>query len=404
MTEEQIKFVQKFRPRMLQHLEEDILPYWLLPSMLGDPVGNFPTYANQYGVPDDAKPRYARMHGRQTYAYLAAYYLLHREGLLDYGLAGLKKLKGYENEKGGYFAKFAADGHAFSDPVTIQDQCYSVFPHIMAYRVTHEREHLEKIWEFVAFIDKGPYLRGDGSYCDSLMPDLVTVCDFETPTLNIVSVIDFINLILVPALNVTPVDEITVERKGLLVKWVDLLVADYWANGIFWNDKVNRSDCHAKHVDLGHTSKSYGILLKANELFAKWGQPSRHSEVMQWYPEIVCAASDDKVGWKTDFDVSATTFQDSGLQWWRHILIDQTVFHYASKFPHMIPLLEKGVRAWFDCNYVDKVRTCRGIREGLRSDGSLYSDVDEITCKANCWKNAYHEVEHVLTLCGEEHE
>ncbi len=83
---------------MFQHLEEDILPYWLLPSMLGDPVGNFPTYANQYGFPDNAKSRYARMHGRQTYAYLAAYHLLHREGLLDYGLAGLKKLKGYENE------------------------------------------------------------------------------------------------------------------------------------------------------------------------------------------------------------------------------------------------------------------------------------------------------------------
>ena len=89
-----------------------------------------------------------------------------------------------------------------------------------------------------------------------------------------------------------------------------------------------------------------------------------------------------------------------GIRWLSFAL--QAVFHYASKFPHMIPLLENGVRAWFDCNYIDKVRTCRGIREGLRSDGSLYSDADEITCKANCWKNAYHEVEHVLTLCGEE--
>ncbi|NET14404.1 MAG: hypothetical protein F6K08_17030, partial [Okeania sp. SIO1H6] len=30
--------------RWLQHLEEDLLPFWEMDEALGDPVGNYPTY------------------------------------------------------------------------------------------------------------------------------------------------------------------------------------------------------------------------------------------------------------------------------------------------------------------------------------------------------------------------
>lgn len=402
MNAKLMEFIKNVRPLMLRHLEEDILPYWLLPAMLGDPVGDFPTWADQSGRPVGGKPRYVRMHGRQTYAYLVAYHLLHKDELLDYGLAGLKKLKDYENPKGGFYAQVASDGAPLETPITIQDQCYAFFPYIMAYRVTQQREYLERVWELISFIDAGPYMRADGTYRDSLSQDLTTECKFETPTLNIVSVIDFANLILIPTLRATPDNQVTPERKALLTKWVDFLVKEYWTDGIFWNDRSNRTDCRAKHVDLGHTSKSYGILHKANDLFERWGLPKRHVEIVGRYPEIAKAASAARVGWRTDFDVSATTFQTANLQWWRHILIDQTVFHYAADYPELIPLLENGVRSWLECDYVDRTRPCRGIREGLRSDGKVISNADEIECKANCWKNAYHEVEHVLTLCGEE--
>ena len=266
MTDELDEWLRGVRPRLLKHLSEDILPYWLLPDMLGSPVGNFPTYANQYGVPDRTKNRYVRMHGRQTYAYLASFLMLHRRELLDYGMAGLAKLEEYENPNGGYFSQSTWNGECLPTPITIQDQCYSVFPYVMAYRVTGEDRFLRKMWDFIHFIDGGPYLRDDGTYCDSLLPDLTTECRFETPTLNIVSVIDFVNLILIPALCVTPPESLTDEMKGILVKWTDMLVRDFWGKGIFWNDKVNRSDWQAKHVDFGHTSKSYGIVFKANEL------------------------------------------------------------------------------------------------------------------------------------------
>ena len=402
MNVEMSMFMQDVRSRMLRHLDEDILPYWLLPTMLGDPIGNFPTYADQNGVPDETKPQYVRMHGRQTYAYLAAYSVLRRKELLEYGLAGLGRLAKYENPNGGYYSQVESDGEVLQAPITIQDQCYSVFPYIMAYRVTGESRCLDKIWRFIEFIDRGPYLRDDGTYVDSLYPDLQTEASFETETTNIVSVIDFLNLILIPALRVSPSEVITDERRMLLVKWMDMLVRDFWSDGIFWNERRNRTNWQAKHVDLGHTSKSYGILFKVNELMSSWGMLPRHVEIISRYPEIAMAASDDKVGWLTDFDVSATTFREGDLSWWRHILIDQTVFRYAQRWPELLEPLRKGIAAWFSCDFVDHARPCRGIREGLGPGGRILSDENAIACKANCWKSAYHEVEHVLTLMGEE--
>lgn len=402
MMTELERFLAEVRPQMLKHLEDDILPYWLLPSMLGDPIGNFPTYASQSGISDDTKPRYVRMHGRQTYAYLASYFMLKRRELLEYGLAGIERLEKYENPHGGYFSQVKSDGEILPTPITIQDQCYSAFPYIMAYRVTGDRRHLDKVWQFIEFIDKGPYCHSDGTYCDSLMPDLRTKASCETPTMNIVSVIDFVNLILIPAIRVTPIAEVTQKRIDVLIRWTDLLVRDFWGSGIFWNDKFNRDDWQAKHVDFGHTSKSYGIIFKTNRLLATMGLNKRHNEIVAHYPVLVRASSTERIGWLTDFDSSATTFRRMNLQWWRHILVNQTVCHYASQYGGLVPYLANGVRAWFACDYVDRTRTCRGIRDGLNLDGKLISNDDNIACKANLWKNAYHEVEHVLTFLGGE--
>jgi len=232
-------------PLMREHLINDILPFWTQPYMLGNPIGLFPTYASQSGVPDCSEPIYVRMHGRQTYGYLAAYLMLQRDELLSYGLAGLKRLEAYENPWGGYFSTFTFGGKPRDTPISIQDQCYSAFPYVMAYRVTGNREYLDKIWSFISFIDDGPYLKGENIYTDSLASDLKSEVYFESKTMNIVSALDFLNAILIPVLRVTPSDELTLERKNLLVKWVKLLVEEFYGEGIFWNEKGNRFDWRA---------------------------------------------------------------------------------------------------------------------------------------------------------------
>ena len=40
----------------------------------------------------------------------------------------------------------------------------------------------------------------------------------------------------------------------------------------------------------------------------------------------------------------------------------------------------------------------RGIREGIKGDGSLWGDVDGWNSKQNQWKNGYHETEHAVIM------
>lgn len=395
-------FVNWAKPLMIDHLVNDILPFWTQTALLGSPIGVFPTYASQSGKPDQSKPIYVRMHGRQIYGYLAAYLVFRQEVLLSYGLKGLKRLETYENPLGGYYSTFSYDGQPGDTPISIQDQCYSAFPYIMAYRTTENKRFLDKIWSFIYFIDAGPYFKESNIYVDSLSPDLKREVFFETKSMNIVSALDFLNVVLIPTLRITPSRELSLERKQLLTKWVNILVDEFYDRGIFWNEKGNRSNWQAKHVDLGHTSKAYGIIYKANFLLRLWGMPMLFEDIMDWYPNIVKAAAHPIVGWRTDFDHSPTSFLELPLQWWRHILINQTVYLYAHKNPELWPLLKQGVEAWFSCDYIDKTRLCRGVRGTLSPDGKCDFDIDDIPCKANCWKSAYHEVEHVLTLLGKE--
>src|SRR5208283_98536 len=78
--------------RWITHLKEDLLPFWIMPSALGDPVGNFPTYRNNDGSlvdPNNLQPEFqhvvpgvvwlnrdhVRAKSRQCFAYGVAYHM-----------------------------------------------------------------------------------------------------------------------------------------------------------------------------------------------------------------------------------------------------------------------------------------------------------------------------------------
>lgn len=379
----------------LRHLREDILPYWLHPTALGEPVGNFPTERMQDGTPVPGAIRRTRMQGRQIFAYLVSYELLGDERLLELAKAGLAWMDGHlRNPFGGWYPVSDETGLVDkSATVTVQDLCYATFPRLELFRLTGEATALADVDAVLELLLRGPFRLPNGVLADALDSSYSERRPFEGATTNVVSYLDLLNLLLVRRVEVSP--EPPAPLVEVLQETVDRFVGLYWGDGVFWNDLENRTDWGAKHVDFGHTAKGYAILRRTNRILNQNGLAPILPDVEACFPELARAASDPVVGWRTDFLDSATTFRPGSLQWWRHIQADQTALLYADRDPEMTAIAANGAECWLKLPFVDRSRAVRGIREGLKPDGSLYGDVVGWTCKANLWKNAFHEVDHV---------
>lgn len=93
--------------RWLTHLRDDLLPFWLMESAIGNPRGNFPTYrCNDGSLIDPAQlcpeqryaasgivfvypeyRQYLRALSRQVYAYAVAFHMTGDESLLKFAYA-----------------------------------------------------------------------------------------------------------------------------------------------------------------------------------------------------------------------------------------------------------------------------------------------------------------------------
>ena len=382
----------------LRHLREDILPYWLHPTALGEPVGNFPTERMQDGTPVPGAVRRTRMQGRQIFAYLVSYELLGEKRFLELAEAGLEWMDGrLRNPAGGWYP--VSDENGLPDrsaTITVQDLCYAAFPRLELFRLTGNMDALADADSTLELLLRGPFRLPDGILADAFDSTYSERRPFEGSTTNVVSYLDLLNLLLVRRVEVEPEPPASLFED--LRETVGRFVGLYWRDGVFWNDLENRIDWGAKHVDFGHTSKGYAILRRTNRILRRNGLAPVRPDVEARFPELARAASDPDVGWRTDFLDSATTFRPGSLQWWRHIQADQTALLYADGDPAMSAVAANGAACWLALPFVDRGRPVRGIREGLRPDGTLYGNNTEWTCKANLWKNAFHEVDHVRDL------
>src|SRR5512146_1208545 len=103
--------------RWVQHLREDLLPFWNLPDAWSTPRGSFPTYrCNDGRRYDPARPcdelryapgwmsatssrQYVRMMSRQAYFYGAAFHLTGDPAMLALARDGVDYLRGHALER-----------------------------------------------------------------------------------------------------------------------------------------------------------------------------------------------------------------------------------------------------------------------------------------------------------------
>lgn len=104
----------------IDHLQKDLIPFWISPAAQGQPVGNFPTYRDNKGnlvnptnLPSEYKAaladsglkdlikterEYVRAQARQTFAYGISYHMTGDEKYLQLAKAGVDYLR--QNEIG----------------------------------------------------------------------------------------------------------------------------------------------------------------------------------------------------------------------------------------------------------------------------------------------------------------
>lgn len=389
--------------RWIQHLNEDLLPFWSVPDALGTPVGNFPTFRCNDGrainpeapcpeitnAPGWIKPeigrQYLRMHARQTYAYGVAYHLTGDARYLQWAKAGVDYLRNTGiNPATGATPVYLENGQPSTIPASAQDLAYAELGMGFYYYLTRDPVVLNDIIKLKQHIF-GTYLR----------PELNQLAWVTTPPKSseikrqeLVAQLDQINgymLLLTPVLP----EPYQSEWKADL-RWLSQVMRTQYydaASGTFRGTlgQTDSNEPGARHNDYGHTIKTFwmlervGVLLKDSELtqFARTGATAILKKA---YVKDSGSWSNRWLGPKS---------RDLNKDWWIYCELDQTTATLALSNPAYAELLPNTYNFWLQ-NFVD--------HENHEVWGKVGDNIQPKTdgLKIHQWKSGYHAFEHTL--------
>jgi hypothetical protein len=384
----------------INHFREDILPYWTMDEALGSPVGNFPTFRDMSGTPTASTDRYVRNLARQVYVYLIGYSLTGDTVLLEHAKKGLAWIDNHAVDQGkGFFTILDVKGTPISNVKSAQDIAYIMLAYSADFFVTRSPASQRKLEEIVRLIFEGPFWnRENGAVIDALDNSLTEEVPFENDGVDIVTILDQVNAYLLLFTNQLS----GVARRDLLYRLRhlgDLLVTRFYTGGIFWNTDINRTNYDAKHVDTGHTAKTYWMLRRISTLWEEEFKYTLYEEVLKNAKHLLIQAYgvDPASFWGMRFSPILGVIK-TNPDWWIQIELDQLSADLSLLDKTFVELLENKSSVWLRSNFIDRSRPARGIREGIKWDNTLYGDDNRWESKANKWKNGYHETEHCFVL------
>ena len=169
--------------RWLQHLNEDLIPFWTTPDAIGDPVGMYPSmrcndgsaFDQQSPCPEIASVKWMTPDqkfiialSRQAYAYLVMFHMTGEHRYLELGKAGVDViLKDARDELGGTFEGYDIEtGLWWHEPgrFTIQKQSYALLAPAFYYYLTRDQAVFEEIEEIRQSIISNHRLDDTGLY------------------------------------------------------------------------------------------------------------------------------------------------------------------------------------------------------------------------------------------------
>ena len=156
--------------RWIDHLNQDLLPFWSHPEGLGDPLGNFSTFRYDNGKPvdplapllepyltlanqgqtwitDNLNKNYVRMISRQTYAFGVAFHMTGEVHYLQLAKAGVDFLLNHAFESSGAIVSWFEDEKSGPnlEHRTSQDMAIALIGPSFYYYLTRDPALLDRI-------------------------------------------------------------------------------------------------------------------------------------------------------------------------------------------------------------------------------------------------------------------
>ncbi|WP_155992049.1 OmpL47-type beta-barrel domain-containing protein [Nocardioides sp. URHA0032] len=390
----------------LQHHRDDLMPYWLVPDALGEPLGNFPSFRGPDGeLLPDQPDRGTSTLGRGVFGYSLAFLLTGQERFLTYARAGIAWIEAHAEDHvhGGYFGELDAAGRPV-DPLANKDvfDAASVgLGYAMYFAVTHDPAAEAKLLA-VRDLVFGPYYDAAGQRIkDSLTYDLATEVDtggmgagnggditnylvpgtaFLLPSIGILSD---------PARNDQFRADLRVVTQALIDRHKNsaAAAANRW---MFWGRTGRFGTFNAPETDFGHNIQSYAMIHLANQLFADrpWsGLATDRSRMLD-------RAWDDGAGrWNERLRSFQAGNVEPDSQWWSHDEADQLLaaLDLTDGFTNT-DRLARSAQTFLDV-YVDHTSP---VRETFARVSRNEADND--LRKSFFGKNMLHNMEHALVL------
>lgn len=400
--------------RWLDHLNNDLLPFWMMPEAKGNPVGDFPTYrCNDGTLFNPAKPcvelsdpdpsvkgiikldrDYTRMKNRQVYAYGIAYHMTGNPEYLRLAKAGSDWLRNntIDRKDGkvlGAYTYFSVPGHKPSPPVaerTSQDLAYAATGIGFYYYLTRDPEVLKDVVAIKDYIFK--------TYYDPSLDILTWVkknsADGDkTNQLELVGQLDQIYaymMWLTPALP----DPLRAQWKKDLQRVAHIMVEQFFSprEGMMWGSITDASyrQLGKDHTDFGHTVKTLWLIYevgKLNDDFAliDFGRVNAAHILEQAYVERTGS-------WARRIDAQGKLDEDK--EWWILCELDQVAGTLALIDPAYARYLPKTYDYYF--TYMVDHENHEVWHWVNASDNQPNRRIP----KQHSWKNSLHTFEHAL--------
>lgn len=400
--------------RWLQHLEEDLLPFWDMETAYGDPIGNYPTYrCNDGSLYDEAAPceelanpvngivklerEYYRAKSRQIFAYGVAYHLSGNVKYLELAKAGVDYLRANAlAPEGGAYTYYMADGVGQPEEAKriSQDMAYVVAGLGFYYYLTHDSDVLTdlialKNYIFDTYYDEewGLLAWAHEDYLDYTNPDGTEEWVYSNQR-ELVSQLDQVYgymLLLAPSLP----EPYQSEWKEDLVDLATIMSEQFYSpdKNLFFGAITDplKQQLETDHTDFGHSIKTLWLIYEIGKLTGHYELTAFAQEKI---PLILEKAYLPDGTWGRRPNKNGSI--DTDKEWWILAELDQTTATLSLRDPSYAKYLPTTYAYWFN-TMVDHVNG--GIWHWVNASTNL---PDIQFPKQHSWKNAFHSFEHDL--------